>query len=431
MDQQELDKLHKKRVDSLAARWEDGNEIEIDDIFISERVLESLDSNKALIEGFKIEEILALAPFSANLYVSVCPYCITPENIEAFCKLTRAGIIVPILIARYEDYPEPVINSLIGLDHISHYEYSFYRYLVLYTSSAGGLCHHCVDDFDNEIRSIVKGKRGAPVYRAHLDQVLSNIHPFLSPDFELLEDIKGAFKSLDREFVSQLSDLSFTIRGMRTSQAFEASLIINESEFSNLPEGIAEEADLARSTSLRLARLVSEGLGLKIPVDIPTDNYIELINDFRPKITKIVETSIVDAITDEDGLSVQALLSSINEINREIERIKGLKRHMLLEAIVGFTSNNRAFSVSTLIAGAMGLGGSLAGCAGTLAAGIGTDTLRKAGKLRGSKSINRLGSKIHRDLMPGMDKLIAKYVGSKDVPMHVLSIRKQINAKKG
>lgn len=372
---------------------------------------------------------MALAPFTQNVYVTICPYCINPDNLEAFQKLVRAGIITPILVAPYGKYPEPVIEAIKGLDHISCYEFSFYRYLALTLATDEGVCVHCIDKYEDEIISIVKGKRGAPSCREHLGIVLQNLHPFIAPDFELLDDVKAAFQSFDQEHISQLSDLSYTIRSTRTSQAFNAALTIKENEFSRLPKGIAEETDKARTATLELAKLVTEGLGLSIPIDIPTDNYIELITDFRPRIVSVLENAFSEAVNDVGELSVKNLLSTVYEINREIERVKGLKRHMLLEAIVGFVNNNRAFTVSTLVAGAMGLGGSLVGCAGSVTAGIVTDMARKSGKLRGNISMERLGRKIHRDLSPSMDTLIAKYVGSSGVPIHVLSIRKQISKK--
>ena len=290
----------------------------------------------------------------------------------------------------------------------------------------GVLCPHCVDNRENKLCSIVKGKRGAPRQRRELHRIVGNIHPYVFPDYELLDEVERAFRDSDSELARQLLDLSFIIRATRTAQVFSAALYMRESDFTRIPEGIVEETDKMRRAGLALRKIVTDGLGLKVPLDLPIEQYAELVSDYRPRILSLTEGIIGNSKEGEKSLSFKALLETITEINREIERIKGLKRHLLLEAIVGFIDKNRAFTVSALVAGALGLGGSLVGCAGSVAAGIGTDIARKTGKLRGSKAVNRLGRKIHRDLEPSMNALIAKYVGSNELAVHVLSVRQQI-----
>ena len=88
----ELDKLQKQRVDVIEKDWHDGHAIEINDIFVSNRVLESLDESKTIVEGFRLPEVLPLIPFTQTVYVMVCPYCIDHNNIEPFRKLVQTGL---------------------------------------------------------------------------------------------------------------------------------------------------------------------------------------------------------------------------------------------------------------------------------------------------------------------------------------------------
>jgi hypothetical protein len=124
-------------------------------------------------------------------------------------------------------------------------------------------------------------------------------------------------------------------------------------------------------------------------------------------------------------VSLAALMSSINSINRDIERIKNLRRFMIIEALAGFTDNNPALVASALIAGALGLAGYVFGCA-AVPAGAAVDFVKRSGKLKGSSATKRLKRKLHSDVQPSLDKLIARYVGTTPITMHVLSIRKNI-----
>lgn len=429
MKNTDLDKLHDKRLDALVKRWHEGDDVDINDIFVSELVINSLDNEKTLIESFDLPNILALLPFTEIIYVEICPYCITKSNFEAFKSLTISGLIIPVLNGPYHAYPDPVIDVLKGHNHVSWHEYLLFKSTILPHLADGGLCRHCVDKREDELKALVKGKRKAPIYRENLDRLMYNISPFVPPDFELLDEIEVAFKTLDIDRVIQLRDMSEAINSFRNAQAFNAVLSFNEKDISNIPPGITDESDDARRVALELNGMVSDGLGLKIPTDINIDQYIELLKDFRPDILQITNT-IMDSSNIEGDLSVKQLLGTISSINTEIERIKGLKRYMLYEAGVEFVGNNKTFVASAFIASAMGLAGSLTGCIGVAAAGAAVNQAKRKGKLKTGKSIGKLGTKIHRDLQPNIDHLIAKYIGTEVPAMRVLSIRKALDDQK-
>jgi hypothetical protein len=93
---------------------------------------------------------------------------------------------------------------------------------------------------------------------------------------------------------------------------------------------------------------------------------------------------------------------------------------------------NQSFAVhaSELIGpepSALGLAGSITGCVGAAATGAAIQFAKSKGKLKTGKSFARLGQKIHRDLQPNIDEIIAKYVGSEVPVMHILSIRKALS----
>ena len=195
----------------------------------------------------------------------------------------------------------------------------------------------------------MKGRRGARKFRRHLDRLIHNIRPFLNPDYELLKDFHDVSSKYDIEGANQLVDMSEAINSFRTAQAFNATLLINEHDFSRIPDGVTDESDRARIFSLKLSSLVSEGLGLKIPTDIDIDQYIEILQDFRPKLMSINKSIIESAKVDGD-LFLPKLLNTIAKFNAEIERVKGLKRYMLYEAGVELVLNNKALVTSAFVA---------------------------------------------------------------------------------
>jgi len=424
----DLDKIHKKRIGIVSKKMDDTNFYDENDIFVSERVIDSLHDEKSLVESFSQPRIMALLPFTPIVYVEICPNCINKENFESFKALTISGMVIPIITGEYCRYPEAVQDFLCGHDHISCYEYGLYRSVILNNLADGGICSHCVDKRVSKIKLKVKGKRNAPAFRNNLKRLLYNIHPFVNPDYELLDAIDLAFRNLDIETTIQLRDMSEAIHSFRTSQAFNASLSINETDLSNVPSGITNENDEARQFGLDLRRMVSDGLGLKIPTDINIEQYIELVNDFRPQIIGITN-EILSSSTKEKEQLVGDLLGSISAINMEIERIKGLKRYLLYEAGIELVGKNKAFVASLFVASAMGLAGSITGCA-IAAGGIVADAAKRSGKIRTGKTMSRLGTKIHHDLQPDIDKLISKYVGTNVPAMHILSIRKAVEESK-
>lgn len=424
----DLDKVHEKRLAAVVKRWEKNDDIDINDIFVSELVIDSLDNEKTLVESFDLPKILALLPFTQIVYVEICPHCINESNYESFRVLATSRVIVPILNAPYRFYPNQVQDMLHGHDHVSWHEYMLYKDTILPHLADGGLCGHCVRKREDELKAIVKGKRNAPKYRELLDRLIYNITPFVPPDYDLLDDMGVAFSNLDIERVVQLRDMSEAISSFRSAQAFNAALTINEKDISNVPPGTTNENDEARQLTLQLRELVSEGLGLRIPTDIDIELYVELLKDFRPQIISVTN-DVINSSKEEKDLLMKKLLGTISSINAETERIKGLKRYMLYEAGVEFVGKNKTFVASVFVASAMGFAVSFAGCVGTIVVGTAVNIAKNKGKLKTGKSIGRLGTKIHRDLQPNIDKLISRYVGTEVPAMRVLSIRRALDGE--
>src|SRR5712692_7559814 len=162
----DLDQLHRDRVDKIMAEsFDEDVAPNIGELFVSSRVVETLQRDKILLNGFRTEKVLALMPFSPDLYVTICPRCLQPNDFSSFQKIVASGLIIPILLSEYRHYPAPVAEFIVGRDHISAHEYRAYRFAMLTTAVHRGLCHHCAGKRINAMWRAVRGKKGAASFR--------------------------------------------------------------------------------------------------------------------------------------------------------------------------------------------------------------------------------------------------------------------------
>jgi len=422
-----IDKIHENRIDKLWNAWNEEGGIEISDVFISDRVLTLIDEQKIVLESFDINKILSIIPFSTTVFVLICPACINRDNFEIFHGLVTAGLIIPVFQARYKYYPKEVVDSVATKPHISVYEFDLFRTAMLHSQNSAAICSHCVKEREAKLEAIVRGKRHAPLFRHHLETIIRNIRPFIDPDFEILDELEESFLSRSIDHSQQLVDTSFSIQTIRNAQALYAPLLLTDDKLDYFDRYEVSELEELRRVGLELREFIAQGLGLKVPTTMPIDDYVSLVNDIRPHMLSIT-SKMLQSNQSNDEVSLKTVLNEIEAINREVERIIRSKRYLFLEAAISTISNNKELLASALIAAALGLGGSLLGCAGSTLGGIGAHIARKKGKLQGSVAVKRFGQAIHRDLQPTIRKVVAAYVGATEVPLQVIAVRERIGA---
>ena len=231
-----------------------------------------------------------------------------------------------------------------------------------------------------KLNKIVRRRRDAEEYRDNLDAIAVNLFPFLSPDFELLEMAESVCKGNDLEGLDQLNDLAYGIHSLRSAQAFRSPLTLDAAKLEQLPAGLSKEIDKVLQLSIDVRELASKGLALNIPSEMPIEAYVELVRDYQPSITMWVDSVI--GSTGNDAGQLGELAKKIGAINNEIDRVKGLKRYVALEASIGFFRNNRALVTTALAASALGIAGSLGGCVAALAASPAVQFAKRKGGLR-------------------------------------------------
>jgi hypothetical protein len=414
-----------------ASSIEEANE----ELFVSEYVDETVDSPKTYLHSFDKDKILAVLPYHDIVYVSICPKCIKVDEFSLFKTLVQRKAITPILTAPYKSYDDNISEYVYAHDHMNTYEFSAFKYLSLMEDAEGGVCRHCIQKWKTETSQLLNKSAKLKEYRRSTSRLAHNLYPYISPDYEILEEFKAALKSRDIVKINILSEMSEAINSIRTSQAFNSPINISSLDLSSLPKGFATESDRAISISNNLNMDVANGLGLKIPSDIEIEAYLDIVENFRPLIMKQVESVIKDG----DGETLRdpsKIQREIMNINSEIDRVSKSRRYMILEACSDFYGKNSALVNATLLAGAFGMAGSLAGCVGGPAAsgavgaftsGLATVAKRKKWVVGGG-SIDRLSNKISADLQPFLSKIASLYVGSTPPVVNVMSLRTQISS---
>jgi hypothetical protein len=240
----DLDKIHKQRLKAFFAGRREEQTPELENIFVSERVHETLPKEKILLTGFDAARILAFLPFSKNIYVSVCRNCVQKENFSVFKPLVERGAIIPVLYSPYSSYGDQILNIIASHDHVSMYEFDAYRSTILRRQAADGMiCVHCAKKRIDETLVRLEDLEGS---RDIVMRIAENIFPFVYPDAELLDTVYEASGRKSRKRLRALLDLSGVIHAVRTSQAFNAPVILDEEDVTQIPDGLTSESDHAK-----------------------------------------------------------------------------------------------------------------------------------------------------------------------------------------
>ena len=263
------------------------------------------------------------------------------------------------------------MRELEAKDHISTYEAACFLDAQLWNLSGGHrICDHCYDERTKKIIDRAKSLEEPRVLRAIkllVNRTAKNLSPPIFPDYEILDAMEEAISERDGARIIQLSDVSEVIKQIRDAQIWNSALPVSASDLEGVPAHLSSEMDEGRLVSIGLHRFIAEGLALKIPLDIPLPQYAEIIREFQPRISAVV-SRVVDK-AGKKGSGFEAMSREILRLNTEIDRIKNLKRYLVVEAMAEPIRKNKALVTATLVAGALGLGGSLVGCASALAAG--------------------------------------------------------------
>ena len=430
MDRTALDLSHKKRIAALSKKIEKEGKLGFTEVFTSEKVWETISSEKIFLEGFDFPKILSVAPFTPEIYTAICMNCIRKSNFAQFRNAVQGGLFIPVLLSPYSWYSNEMVNFLSGVHHIPYWEFSFARDLALNEKAKRVLCSHCAGKQQQQILKSITGG-GSRLRKENVRSVFDNLMPFMVPDGKIMDAVEKACADGDDDSLDSLVNLSRGIRKLRTAQAFDATLVLDDDETTLIPKGIMREADEGLAKLAQARELAARGLGLVIFPDLPVPQYMELIRDFRPAILDAVNGVIREAETEGDGSDIVRLQGHIGRLNDEIDRMQNLKRFTAYEATVGFLGKNMSVVSAALAASALGLASTWVGCLAAGAASKGVSTVAKRlDLLKPSKTTERFFGQVKRDLRPVIVPVLAKYLGGSAPAMNILSLRQVIEKEK-
>jgi hypothetical protein len=412
--QSDLDQLQIDRLSGMARSEE---AFAYDQIFLSDKVIETINAPKIFLYSYDLNKVLTALPFWQNVYVGVCPACFDRSSVSSFATLTERGAIVPVLVAPYRDYVESVQHVLRSHNHISMYEFDLFREYELLGRASSFRCGHCVDKQRKRLSKLA----GRNV-RLHdeIEGIFHNLHPYSNPESLLLDRLESAVRTKKPRTVSQLYNLSLSIRSTRSMQALEAPILLDDDDISGLPKGVSSEIDEARGAADELNIAAQRGLGIRIPTGIPIEEYIEIAAEFRPEIERLTRTLVVTAKASRSQSARETLIKNIMKMNSEIERLKGLKRHAVLECAVGFL--NKPMLATALLLGALGHWSGV----GCYAAGLAAKKVAPGAINVPEKQLRRVMALVQQEFQPLIDQAVSFYLGADTPAVSFLSIRRRV-----
>jgi hypothetical protein len=194
------DSLHRERVNAYNKRLGSSPQ-EDKDLFVSERVSTTITEPKLFLENYRLNEIVSAVPYYDTIYSVLCPECMRRESVKNLKILIDRGTVIPVLIAPYRSYGDELLETLYGHDHINLYEFSLYRFLSIMGMTGSGICRHCIGVWQKSAAGIIGQDSELRPYKRNVQQLLSNLTPYIKPDSGLLDSFKDALRAKD---VSQI-----------------------------------------------------------------------------------------------------------------------------------------------------------------------------------------------------------------------------------
>lgn len=242
----DLDAAVNERVAAATDKYNSGGRVTADEILAKE-VLASLRSQtKVFLPGSSTARLMSGISFYETVFAPVCYQCDVLGPTDSRLPLLQSGPVIPVLLNNYSDYPETVVREVIKFPHISRKEFEFYRALEVVEKAGAALCDHCARKRFDAIQRLPAAKD--PEVLAGVERFFSQLHPFVEPDFELLDQLVFAIKNQDFAGVIQLMQLASTLQSLRTAQAFDAAAVI---PFAGLSPTPVTSSDLNGSRSRR------------------------------------------------------------------------------------------------------------------------------------------------------------------------------------
>lgn len=434
VDKSELDTRHAERVNDALTRIRAGEDDAFESLVLSERVFRELDDENIVLHSFNVDVIKSYLPYSDRIYVMICPQCVTVQNIDSYKALVETSSIVPIFGGSYSNYDDKVVDITYSHNHVGGHEYFALRSLFAGAGGHAKICSHCVKERASSITAQLGKRRLKGFVERDVRAMMTNLHPYVKPDFELLDELESALAIKDIEKARSLFAMSWMLSHMRSASIFNSPIIVSGESYAKLPIGYDDHKDQTQQHAIKIQKSIGEGLGIQLPEGLSLSKYIEIASDFRPRIQKL--TSELNKPQASDVWQ-SSLDKEIMGLNQEAARAAKSSKYIALAAMVEFYSNNHIKLNSALFAASMSLGAGALGCgvaavAGTAGGAAITSALTGIAGAKGwissGPALERAGRTVNNVVQPQVDALIAKYVGTTPMALSVISLKKDIKA---
>ncbi|MBT3071681.1 hypothetical protein KKP04_12490 [Rhodomicrobium sp. Az07] len=331
------------------------------------------------------------------------------------------------MLSDYEQYNDYFCKGIRGIDHISAHEFDFFSELRWLSASDSHICRSCAWKKISESLDSIKAQRRARYAQENLEAIFDNSYPYINRDEHIFMLAEKAIKDGNLRYLEQIRNIAFTLKAFRSADILNATLMLDPDEI--IPEEVAIISKDQRQLRTQLRSELLEGLAINVPINLPIDDYIDLIREVRPQINDLVQEEIASPPRRGAEHAITMIKKRVMEINRQIERLESSTRYAAVNALGTTIKDNPIMFGSILSAAALGLAGSLIGCSATLAGGYAARKVARWAKSYptiSSSESKRFGRFLRRDLQPGVDTLIAKYMGVERSAVRVLSIRKRL-----
>lgn len=257
-----LDEEHFQRAKDAWHTISDGNPTGDSRVVSSEAVRSALIRPKLILSSFNISEIYSNYIFSNRLFVLTCPKCIKDSERPTAIEVLKRGDLIPVLVGDYADYAPEVIGAILQMPHMSRHELQVYRTMRVVSAAENQICAHCVKERYNQINKKLAAFDKGGILRRTVRMTLNDLHPFVNPDFELIDALHDAVDAKDAEAIFSLAGASGAINGLRTSQAFDSRWILEAKEMPHLIKGAKKFVKEEKGDSVSMTKSLIEPLSV-------------------------------------------------------------------------------------------------------------------------------------------------------------------------
>ena len=341
MDKAFLKKLsddEDKRVEEIISSMVSGDVVSKREIFGNNALENILDGSKSFLEGNQFNKLPHIIPFYKTILLRTCYSCPSNFSISSLEEYLKREMVVPVLAAPYEAYPQNFTKTIIKYPHISEPVGNLIKRTFMYGND--GARYTCLDcTYGSPIKKIVKNlKLLNPSLK---DAVISSIAQMRSTriEKEMVEELEKAVGALDKSKIENIFSLICQINNVRTSQSLSSTLILDLDKYAYLKKKINTNILEIHEDTLNVLRL-------SLPSDMNLEEYLDIVKSSRSNLKNIVsEYGNIKRCNENIAKHRNILL----DLQAQVSSISKSKRGTFIESASKFIETNKSIIKSGII----------------------------------------------------------------------------------